>query len=325
MLNKNIASNLDNHKLNLPTIGLFDSGVGGLTIAHAIYSIIPNTKFIYIADSIHAPWGDKSSSQIIDYSISLTKFLLTQQCDVIVVACNTASAVALHALRANFPNIILFNVIDPVIHYLIKLDLNNFHEIGIIGTKQTIKSEAYQTNIKKILLHQNIKRELPIKSLATPLLVSLIEEGWKDHAVSALIIQEYLSQLNLKDQSILILGCTHYPLIEQLIKNYYKQSNKRITIIHSASLVANQIYNFLLQQDPCTLTKTSMPMIIGPDHGAAHCNPAANDINQLHGVNQFYCTCNNEFFPQIAKQLFANLSVSFLPTWQLPAADLKEK
>lgn len=279
-----------NNKNNYIKIGIFDSGVGGLTVAHAINNILPKENLLYIGDTAHSPWGDKSTSQIISYAVKLTSFLINNNCTIVVIACHTASCVALNAINAiveQATNIKLFNVIDPTISHLQQLNLNNFRDIGIIGTKQTIHSKAYQSRLEKLA---STNKQLQIKSLATPLLVPLIEEGWLGNSATNLIIEEYLSQLNLRDQSILILGCTHYPLIKQHIEDYYLKLNKKITVIDSASLISHQIKKFL--QDTNQLNN-----------------------NLLH-ANNFYCTDNSEFFLQTARQFFANINLNFLPLWK---------
>lgn len=282
---------LNNQNTIVNKIGIFDSGIGGLTVAHAIHNILPKENLLYIGDTAHSPWGDKSKSQIISYSTKLTSVLVENDCKIVVIACNTASCLALNAIAAQFSHLKIFNVIDPTIMYLQQLDFNNFNDIGIIGTKQTIHSNAYQNRIETLQSELYITKKLQIKSLATPLLVPLIEEGWLNTQATSLIIAEYLSQLDLQDQSILILGCTHYPLIKQHIENYYFKLNKKVIVIDSASLIANQIKLFL--QHTNQLNDNSMP-----------------------NINNFYCTDNSEFFLQIAKQFFANITLDFLPLWE---------
>ena len=292
------------------TIGIFDSGIGGLTIARAISDLLPNEKILYVGDTAHSPWGDKSKSQIIHYSKNLTRFLVNNNCDFVVVACNTASCLALDAVKTEFPNIKLFNVIDPIINYLQQLKLDQFNDVGIIGTKQTIKSQTYQKSLAEVQLHQlGTKNHLRIQSLATPLLVPLIEEGWNNHAACNLVIAEYLSNLDLRDQSILILGCTHYPLIKNNIESYYLHLNKKIKIIDSTKLIAKAIQRFIMKKNINLLPSTEKINILG------HCDNADN-INRASASNHFYCTSNNEFFAEVAKQFFATVKLSFLPLWQ---------
>lgn len=157
-----------NNKTN--KIGVFDSGIGGLTVARAIHNILPNENLLYVGDTAHMPWGDKSKSQITHYATKLTNFLIENDCNIIVVACNTASCVTLAKLSEQFTQIKLFNVIDPLILFLQQMNFNNFNSIGVVGTKQTIHSEAYQNKIKE--LHKlSTDKKLQIKALATPLLV----------------------------------------------------------------------------------------------------------------------------------------------------------
>ncbi len=271
---------------NFNKIGIFDSGIGGLTVAKAINTLCPNENLLYVGDTAHMPWGDKSKSQIISYATKITNFLVEQGCNIIVIACNTASANALIEISEQFTQIKLFNVIDPVISFLQNIKLSN--SIGIIGTKLTIKSSSYQQKITKLLSKLN-KNSLPIKALATPILVPLIEEGLINNQATDLIIEEYLTQLDLPDQSMLILGCTHYPLIKKNIENYYIKVNRRVKVIDASILVANQVKDFLLQGN--------------------------NKTSQEQGVHNFYVTDDGGFFLKTAKQFFMDIKLDFLPLW----------
>ncbi|PCH57544.1 MAG: glutamate racemase [Legionellales bacterium] len=220
-------------------IGIFDSGVGGLTVAKAICDLLPNEQIIYFGDTAHAPWGDKSNHAIIEYSTKIVDILLAQHCKVIIVACNSASAVALTALMQYIDNkAILLNVIDPTITYLANNHANS--TIGLIGTKQTINSNIYQQKLNPY--------NIQLKSLATPLLVPIIEEGLLQHEITRLAIAEYLDKSVLHNISALVLGCTHYPLIKSVIQQYYAQE-KNIDIIDSAIATAKTLQNMLLQNN----------------------------------------------------------------------------
>ena len=270
--------------LNRFKIGIFDSGIGGLTVAKAISNLCPNEDLLYVGDTAHMPWGDKSKSHIVSYATKITEFLIKNGCNIIVIACNTASANALTEISEQFNQIKLFNVIDPIILFLQKIKQT---KIGIIGTKQTIHSGAYQDRIERLVLPKFIK------VLATPILVPLIEEGLIDNQATNLILEQYLSQLDLPDQSMLILGCTHYPLIKKNIENYYIKINRQVKVIDGSDLVANDVRDFLLQNN---------------NH-----NEAKLDKSNL--AHNFYVTDDSEFFLKTAKQFFANIKLEFLPLW----------
>ena len=202
--------------MNNNPIGIFDSGIGGLTVAHAIKQNLPNENIVYFGDSAHMPYGDKSAESIISYSKRIADFLLSKNCKIIIIACNSASAVAYEELKKYVPEEIeVINVIDPVIEYI--KDSYKSGNIGIIGTKATISSEAYHKKISDVLKNDDLK----IFSKATPLLVPMIEEGFIYDDISNAIIRAYLDNEDFKNISYLVLGCTHYPVIKNQIKKFY--------------------------------------------------------------------------------------------------------
>ena len=226
------------------SIGIFDSGIGGLTIAHSIKEKMPNESIIYFGDTKHLPYGEKSNSAIQDFSESITKFLLQQNCKAIVIACNSASSVAYKKVKEIAGSVPVFNVIDPVVNYVNK-NCNNCN-IGIIGTKATIQSNIYS---EKII--ENNKNQ-KVHSLATPLLAPMIEEGFINEEISRTIIQNYLKNPILENIDSLILACTHYPLIKEEIQQYY---NNNINIIDSSNIVANYINETLVSLNLHSETK----------------------------------------------------------------------
>jgi glutamate racemase len=208
-------------------IGIFDSGVGGLTVAHAIKQILPGESLIYFGDTAHLPYGDKSAESISHYSQRITEFLLEHNSKVVLVACNTASASAFDSLKKQFQKkTILIDVIDPVVDYLSN---RNFKKLGVIGTKRTISSGAYE---KKI--HER-SPDSTVISMATPLLVPMIEEGFIYDDISNAIIRTYLSNESLAGIQALILGCTHYPIIKNQINKIF---NFNVEIVDSARIVS---------------------------------------------------------------------------------------
>jgi glutamate racemase len=217
-------------------IGIFDSGVGGLTVASSIKQILPDENIIYFGDTAHLPYGDKSSETIINYSAQIAGFLKEKQCKVIVIACNTASAVAFTHLKETVGSQIhLLNVIDPVVNYIYQHDYKN---IGVIGTKGTINSMAYEKRIKAL------NDSVHVASMSTPLFVPMIEEGFIFDDISNAIIRSYLSRDELKSIDSLILGCTHYPIIKNQIRKFF---DFRIDVLDSAMIVAENLKNMLTQ------------------------------------------------------------------------------
>lgn len=196
-------------------IGLFDSGIGGLTVAKELKSKIPGERLIYFGDTAHLPYGDKSVESIKYYSLRIAQYLLDKHCKMIVIACSTASAVAYNTVKDFVgKRAIVVNVIEPVIKKI--AGKKNWNKIGVIGTKGTIKSGIHAAHLTSIF--PNIK----VGGLATPLLVPMIEEGFFNNNISRSIIHSYLSHSKLKKIDALILGCTHFPLIIPEIIEYYK-------------------------------------------------------------------------------------------------------
>ena len=214
-------------KLKHQPIGVFDSGVGGLTVASAVKQILPGESLIYFGDTAHLPYGDKSAESISYYSHRITEFLLEKDAKVVLVACNSASASAFGSLKREFSEkVLLFDVIDPVVDYIASRHLA---KVGVIGTKRTISSGTYEQKI----LERSPSSE--VVSLATPLLVPMIEEGFIFDDISNAIIRTYLSDRSLADIQALILGCTHYPIIKNQISKIF---NFNIEVVDSARIVA---------------------------------------------------------------------------------------
>jgi glutamate racemase len=208
-------------------IGIFDSGVGGLTVAHAIKQILPGENLIYFGDTAHLPYGDKSEEAIRSYSHRITEFLLEHNSKVVLIACNSASASAFESLKNEFKNkTILIDVINPVVDYLAT---RNFNKIGVIGTKRTISSGTYETKIREK------SPSTDVVSMATPLLVPMIEEGFIFDDISNAIIRTYLSNESLAGIQALILGCTHYPIIKNQISKFF---NFNLEVVDSARIVS---------------------------------------------------------------------------------------
>ena len=220
-------------------IGIFDSGIGGLTVANAIRQVLPNESMVYFGDTAHLPYGDKSEAAVQAYSIKIADILLKKGCKVIVIACNSASSAAYELLKEYVGSrSIILNVIDPMVDHV----ANNFKNkvVGLIGTKRTVNSNVYQ---KKIVERQPDKQ---LRTLATPLLVPMIEEGFFNNKISAEIIDKYLHDPILADIEALILGCTHYPLIKKRIEEYYKG---KVAILDSSLITAEHVRKTLIERD----------------------------------------------------------------------------
>lgn len=236
------------NKVNQP-IGIFDSGIGGLTVANAIRHLLPNESIIYYGDTIHLPYGDKSADAIRYYSIRICKFLLEQNCKLIVIACNTASSAAYDVLLDFFDGRATFvSVVDPLVHSVIDA---GYQKVGVIATKATINSSIFVTKIK------NFDQKVKVKQLATPLLAPMIEEGFFSGNISMSVIENYLSQPEIQDIDALLLACTHYPLIKDEIQTFYKG---KVAILDSTDVVARRVKHVLESEN---LLKTEGP---GEEH-----------------------------------------------------------
>ncbi|MEO9869256.1 glutamate racemase [Ekhidna sp.] len=224
-------------KSNQP-IGIFDSGIGGLTVAKAVKEVLPDESIIYFGDTAHLPYGDKSTAAIQAYSVRIAEMLLTQKCKVILIACNSASSAAYDlVIEYVGKKAKVFDVINPTIDFI--RENHQDDTIGLIGTKQTVSAGVYKKKIQE--LNQSIK----FRSLATPLLVPMIEEGIYDDEISRNVIAKYLGDPILNDIKSLILGCTHYPIIKSQILNHYSSHKSEVEIIDSANTVANALKSFL--------------------------------------------------------------------------------
>ncbi len=210
-------------------IGLFDSGIGGLTIAKSLKDLLPKESIVYYGDTKHFPYGEKTSEEIISYVDNICKILLKYNCKLIVIACNTAyAAIHKHLNKIIDKNIPVINVIDPMIEYIKHNHSKN--KIGLITTNKTIHSNIYNDRILKC---KSLKK---FSSLATPLLAPMIEKGEiSNEEKTNSIIKSYLENDILKDIETLILGCTHYYLIKNKIKEFYP---KKIKILDASKMTA---------------------------------------------------------------------------------------
>jgi glutamate racemase len=218
---------------NTSPIGVFDSGIGGLTVLGEIKKLLPNENFVYLGDTARVPYGTKSSKTVIAYSQINSKFLVAKGIKLLVVACNTASAVALPSLRWDL-EIPIIGVIEPGARKAVSITKTGI--VGVIGTPSTIKSDAYTKAI------ENISPDIEVVSKACPLFVPLAEEGWTEGKIAELSAKSYLGPLKESGIDVLILGCTHYPLLKTTIQ---KEVGNSVKLIDSAEETAIEIKRIL--------------------------------------------------------------------------------
>jgi glutamate racemase len=215
--------------VNRGAIGIFDSGIGGLTVARAIHELMPHEHTIYLGDTARVPYGPKSPATVRRYSHEILDWLLGQGVKAVVVACNTATAHALEALRAASP-VPVIGVVEPGARAAAAATVSR--RVAVIGTAGTIASGAYRR-----ALHAR-DATLEVMELACPLFVPLVEEGWSDHPAARLVAEEYLTPVRQGGADTLVLGCTHYPLLKPLIASVVGPG---VTLIDSANETARDV------------------------------------------------------------------------------------
>ena len=216
-------------------IGVFDSGVGGLTVVKQVMKVMPHENIVYFGDTARVPYGSKEA--VTKFSLQNVRFLETKDVKAIIVACNTASSNSLDAMRAATDTPI-FGVVVPGVEAAVRATKN--HKVGIIGTAATVRSGAYETMIRA----EN--PDIQVFSKACPLFVPLAEEGWTDNEVSRLTAQSYLQELLTKGIDSLVLGCTHYPLLKRCIGTTVGDAVK---LVDPAKATARQVKEFLAERD----------------------------------------------------------------------------
>ncbi|MGI4741219.1 MAG: glutamate racemase [Janthinobacterium lividum] len=209
-------------------IGIFDSGIGGLTVARAVAQRLPHERLVYFGDTAHLPYGEKSTAAIQAYSIKICDVLLRQHCKLILIACNSASAAAYELVREYVGSkAVVVGMIDPVVAHVGQHYAGR--PVGLIGTKQTVGSNIYRKKIDQLDLG------VDLHALATPLLIPMIEEGFANGRVSEEIIRAYLDHDALQGIDALLLACTHFPLIKPQIDGYYQG---RVAVLDPSDVVA---------------------------------------------------------------------------------------
>jgi glutamate racemase len=218
-------------------IGIFDSGIGGLTVLKELVNAMPQEDTIYLGDTARVPYGTKSPETVTRYALEIATFLVKRDIKLLVVACNTASAVSLETLQKRFP-IPVVGVIEPGARRAAAVTRTG--KVGVIGTEATIKSSAYTRAIKRI------NPALEVITQACPLFVPLAEEGWTDNEVARLTAQKYLlTELKQRGVDTLVLGCTHYPLLKEIIA---ETMGEDVLLVDSAEETARTVRDILLKR-----------------------------------------------------------------------------
>jgi len=248
----------------MKSVGVFDSGVGGLTVVRELIDQLPAEKIVYFGDTARVPYGIKSKETIIRFSIENILFLLKQDVKLICVACNTASSLALPAIKNHF-RVPIVGVITPGVREAVYASENK--RIGVIGTKGTIKSRSYEIEIKQL------DPKVKVTAVACPLFVPFVEEGWLGGSVVESVARTYLQPLKKAGVDTVILGCTHYPLLRPVIQ---KILGKNVKLIDSAKQVAVEVKKILSSEDMLSRSK--------------------------RGTSKFYVSDNPEWFSALAQR-----------------------
>lgn len=216
------------------SIGVFDSGVGGLTVLRELRRAMPHERILYFGDTARLPYGSKSKEAVTRFSLQNARFLCRRRVKLLVVACNSASALALPTLQEKL-GVPVVGVIDPAVRAAVEASRNGI--IGVIGTEATIASQAYQQALSRL------GKGLKTLSAACPLLVPLVEEGWWEHPVTRAVAGHYLKPLLRGGMDALILGCTHYPLIEPVLRSL---AGRKVRLIDSGVETACEVRRLLV-------------------------------------------------------------------------------
>lgn len=230
-------------------IGIFDSGIGGLTVANAVLRVLPSETIHYFGDTAHLPYGDKSAETIQRYAQVITDFLLSKDCKLIIIACNSASSVAYEQVskQAALQGVAVVNVIDPVVDCV---NRKGYRSVGVIGTRATIGSGIFPSKINAS------DSQMQVASLATPLLAPMIESGFVKGDISRLVIENYLDDPVLEGIESLVLACTHYPLIKHEIEHYYAVKGLQVDVLATNEIVADYVKSLLIREE---LVNTGYP------------------------------------------------------------------
>lgn len=220
-------------------IGVFDSGFGGLTVLKEFLRVLPAYDYVYLGDNARTPYGDKSDEALYHYTRQAVDFLFKRGCELIIIACHTASARALRKIQQEYlpevyPERRVLGVVAPLVESAVKLDCS--HKLGVIGTKSTISSGVYKKELEKL------RNDLAVFEQACPLIVPLVEEGWTGKPEARMILKKYLRPLKVKQIDTLILGCTHYPL---MLKDIKRIMGGRVKVVNPAAAAAEKLADYL--------------------------------------------------------------------------------
>jgi glutamate racemase len=236
-------------------IGVFDSGVGGLTVLKALKEELPSARFTYLGDMARLPYGTKSEDVIVQYSLKAVDMLVNQGVDAVVIACNTASSAAVPAIQAKYPALYILDVIEPTVNQAIKL--SSAQNFLVLATERTVSSGVYT---------QLIQAQSPfaqVAGIATPLLVSMAEEGWANILITEQILAHYIPQKTMDSKiDTVILGCTHFPFFERSFRRFF---GNHVNIIDSASPTALALKEHLVR-----LNEFSDKADLGGEHEARY-------------------------------------------------------
>lgn len=261
------------NQVDLP-IGLFDSGVGGLTVARAIANLLPGEDMIYLGDTARVPYGTKSSATVLRYALNTASFLINKGIKLLVVACNTASSVALDELRQTLP-IPVIGVIEPGAQEAVAHTVSG--RIGVLGTMATVRSGSYQQAITRL------RPDAVVTAVPCPLLVALAEEGWTGGLVPREVVRHYLEPVRDRNFDVLVLGCTHYPLLKDVIGEVARELVGPVKLVDSAKAVAKGVVHELEQR--------GLRRLVRPQAG---------------GERRFYVTDHPGSFQQVGQRFFGD-------------------
>jgi glutamate racemase len=266
---------------NLP-IGIFDSGVGGLTVYRALHERLPGERFIYLGDTARVPYGTKSLSTVERYAIENARFLVSRGVKLLVVACNTASALAVPAIRAAV-NVPVVGMIGAGARAAVREDAGA-GRIGVIATESTVKSGAYSKAIK------DLAPETEVFERACPLFVALAEEGWAESEVARMVAEEYLQSLRERGVAALVMGCTHYPILRRVIQETVGEG---VRLIDSGEAAAEAVESFIEREG---LRRTATQELRDLREAGAHARYLCDDLDH------FYVTDAAERFAHVAER-----------------------
>ncbi|HYY94775.1 MAG TPA: glutamate racemase [Pyrinomonadaceae bacterium] len=268
---------------NLP-IGIFDSGVGGLTVYRALHERLPAERYVYLGDTARVPYGTKSLSTVEHYAIENARFLERRGIKLLVVACNTASALALPAIRRSV-GVPVVGMIGPGARAAVR-EVGASGRVGVIATESTVKSGAYREAIKKLAPAAEVFER------ACPLFVALAEEGWAETEVARMVAEEYLRELRESRPGALVLGCTHYPILRRVIQ---EAVGSRVPLIDSGEAAAEAVED-LIESEGLRRTATQ----------------ELRDLREAGARARFLCDDLDHFYVTDAAERFAHVAERFL-------------